>query len=417
MAERRTIGQILMSFGRITEDDVAKALEYQRKNGGYFGEALLALGYVSPEELEWGLAAQFDLPYVFPELESIDLDAAALVTADWALTHLTLPIMRTADALTVIVDSPIKTEAVDQLQSRTDRRIELALAPASKIRELIQEVFGGDRAAEGTRRSVASLSDVLGAAMECGADRFGISIRGAWAHAWYDEAGTVRRVALSSGWAKALNHHVTPSPKEQIGDEKRLVWEAQLSREGLASAVEVHYMANEAGAEYLFRPERVHAHLLERFTPPPQGLVSEVRLLAQSGSGRFAVTATPESLATEVLPYLPALLFESSWRAVHVAAPGAPESEGVFACSVDPASPESALDELRTYHFDMATVALPGDPEAWVADVLDIAASTFVHWPGLDDRSVAHRAGLRWELKLHSPAEGHVEWALGPLRG
>ena len=62
MTERRTIGQILMSLGRITEADVAKALDYQRDNGGYFGEALLQCGLVSEGELEWGLASQFDLP-------------------------------------------------------------------------------------------------------------------------------------------------------------------------------------------------------------------------------------------------------------------------------------------------------------------------------------------------------------------
>jgi len=62
MVERRTIGQILMGLGKIDEDDVSKALEYQRDNRGYFGEALLGCGFVSAEELEWGLASQFDLP-------------------------------------------------------------------------------------------------------------------------------------------------------------------------------------------------------------------------------------------------------------------------------------------------------------------------------------------------------------------
>ena len=94
MAERRTIGQILMSFGRISEQDVAQALEYQKERGGYFGEALLACGLVSEEELEWGLASQFDLPYVFPGPDAVDPEAAALVSPEWALSHLTLPIMK-----------------------------------------------------------------------------------------------------------------------------------------------------------------------------------------------------------------------------------------------------------------------------------------------------------------------------------
>jgi type IV pilus assembly protein PilB len=419
MAERRTIGQILMSFGRITDDDVEKALEYQRKNGGYFGQALMALGYVSPEELEWGLAAQFDLPYVFPEVEAIDLEAAALVSADWALTHLTLPIMRTADALTVIVDSPIKTEAVDQLQARTERRIELALAPASKIRELIQQVYGDERLTDDAPRSVATLGDVLGGALEAGAERFGISVRGAWAHGWYSDRGTMRRMALTGGWAEALEEIVTPSPRDQVGGATHRVWEAQLAWEGIASAVEVHYLANDGGVEYLFRPEKVQARLLERFPPPPPGVVSEVRLLAQSGSARFAVTGQPDTLVSAIFPYLPALLFQESWRSVHLAAAGSETPDDVFSLRLDPASPDAAstVDEVRGFHFDAATLSLPGNPKDWASSLIDVAATTFVRWEGLTDRSVAAGQGIRWELKIESPADGHVEWSLSPLRG
>ncbi|MDH3424617.1 MAG: hypothetical protein OEN00_16595, partial [Gemmatimonadota bacterium] len=71
MSEKKTIGAILMGLGRISEDDITTALDYQREHGGYFGEALVACGLVSEEELEWGLASQFDLPYVFPEAEAV----------------------------------------------------------------------------------------------------------------------------------------------------------------------------------------------------------------------------------------------------------------------------------------------------------------------------------------------------------
>lgn len=54
---------------------------------------------MSPEELEWGLASQFDLRYVCPEADSIDPEAAALVSPEWALAHLTLPILKTVDRI------------------------------------------------------------------------------------------------------------------------------------------------------------------------------------------------------------------------------------------------------------------------------------------------------------------------------
>ena len=70
---QRTIGEILKGLGRINEEDIETALEYQREHGGFFGAALVASGIVSEEEIEFGLASQFDLPYVFPDAEAVDL--------------------------------------------------------------------------------------------------------------------------------------------------------------------------------------------------------------------------------------------------------------------------------------------------------------------------------------------------------
>jgi type IV pilus assembly protein PilB len=124
MSERRTIGQILIGVGRVSEDDVAQALEYQRDNGGYFGEALVACGIMNEDELDWGLASQADLPYVYPDADSVDLEAAALVSQEWALTRLALPVLKTGSTLQVIVDSPI-SPAVEELTERTGLEIEL----------------------------------------------------------------------------------------------------------------------------------------------------------------------------------------------------------------------------------------------------------------------------------------------------
>jgi len=173
------IGQILQSFGRITERDVEDALEYQREHGGYFGEALLGLGLVSREELDWGLASQFDIPYVFPDLDSIDMEAVSLVTPEWALANLTLPILRTSETLNVIVDTPIWSEAVEELQSRTNLKIELGLASSSKIRELIRSVYKDviPTTAPPRNNPTQGLESFIGQAAMAGAQRSGISIR------------------------------------------------------------------------------------------------------------------------------------------------------------------------------------------------------------------------------------------------
>lgn len=418
MAERRTIGQILMGFGRISEDDVKKALEHQSRNGGYFGEALLACGFVSQEELEWGLASQFDLPYVFPEADAVDPAAVALVSPEWALAHLTLPIMKTSETLTVIVESPIKTDAVDELHARTDLEIQLALASPATIRDLIREVYARGAAAEtGERPTPIRLSEAFGQALEAASATFGISTRGHRSWAWWDDTGTVRRRPLEGTWESDLEALVKPSARAEVQGKTRHRFEGQISREGMVTPVEVRYLADESGHEFLFKATQGRSQLQERFTPPSAGVLSEVRLLARTGAARFVVTSDPDELGHEVLPHLPSLLLDPSWRSIYINAreQAAADEAFSFAMPTDPAQWASELETLRAFHFDVVTVDLTGNQEDWAGTALDIAAVAFLLWPANADRRPARDAGIRWELHLARDAEGHIEWTLEPL--
>lgn len=418
MAERRTIGQILMSFGRIDEEDVARALEYQRDHGGYFGEALLAMGFVSQEELEWGLASQFDLPYVFPEADTIDPEAAALVSPEWALAHLTLPIMKTHDTLTVVVDSPIKTEAVDQLAARTDHKIELALASAGKIRELIRQVYARAAAAEtGEKPTPVSMQTAFSLVLEAGSNRFGISTRGHRSWFWYDDGGTIRRRPLEGVWTEELDQLVSPEPSQQIGSRARVTFNAHVNRDGMVTPMEVRYLSDESGHEYLFRPVHEKNILQARFPPPAPGILSEIRMLARSGSARFVVTTDPQKLGHEILPHLPTLLLDPSWRAIYIHAADQEAAEESFSLIMpnDPEEWASELETLRAFHFDVVTVDLTGNAEEWTASALDVAAVAFLLWHEQDDRRAAYDAGIRWELRIEEDEGDRLEWTLEPL--
>lgn len=407
-----------MGFGRIDEADVARALEYQRDNGGYFGEALVGCGLVTPDELEWGLASQFDLPYVFPDADSIDPEAAAMVSPEWALSNLALPILRTGSTLTVIVESPIDTKAVDELHARTELDVELALASPAKIRELIRQVYARGSAAEEARRPApVSLSESLGTALGAGSARFGISTRGHRSWFWWDDGGTIRRHPLDGMWASELEKLASPSPAQQVDGKIRVEWMGELSRAGMSTPVEVQYLADESGHEYLFRPQKERSGLLDRFAPPAPGIVSEIRLLARSGSARFVVTTEPDALGHEVLPHLPSLLLDPSWRSIYINATDQEAADEAFSMKMpeDPTGWAAELEALRAFHFDVVTVDLTGNQSSWASSALDVASVAFLLWPSDADRKPAYDAGIRWVLHIKSEAGGHLDWSLEPL--
>ncbi len=407
-----------MSVGRITEDDVNRALAYQRDNGGYFGEALMACGLVNEGEVEWGLASQFDLPFVFPDADSVDYEAAALVSPEWALAHLTLPIMKTDDALTVVVDSPLKDKVINDLRSRTDLRIELSLASPSKIRELIREVYARAAAAdESGYGAPLDLTDAWDEVLLATAPRFGISARGGRAIVWWDDSGTIRRRRLSGDWTTALEHSLDPGPSKTVGDTTRATWEARLARAGTVTPVDVRYLSDESGLEYLFHPLQAVTQLQERFPPPSEGILSEVRLLARTGRARFIVTSSPAELGHRILPHLPELLLDANWRSIYISASDRPEAGEAFShrLSDDAEAWATELETLRAFQFDVVTVDLSGEVMDWPDSALDVASVAFLLWGRDDDVTPAYEAGIRWHLHVEAQEGTDLAWTLDPL--
>jgi type IV pilus assembly protein PilB len=419
MVKRKNIGQILMGFGKLTEEDMNRALEHQKENGGYFGEALLALDLVNREELEWSLASQFDLPYVFPDADSVDPDAVGLVSPEWALAHRVLPIMKTADSITVIMDSPLKGEPIEELRQKTGLEVELALASSDRIRELIREVYArvGADADPPEARGPIPVAALLGSAMEHGAPRMGISARGSRAMGWSEIRGRVKRRLLTSSWRDDLEGLLDPPPSEGAAQPPAR-WKAQMTQGSVRRPVEARCLASSGGVEYLFRPEEEGAGLRERFPPPARGTLEEVRLLVRSGSGRFAVSTEPPDLSGEILPYLPSLLLDSGARSVHLT-PGGEAPDDVFAVEVGTATEErgEALRDIRTFHFDAVTADLGPDVGEWAGDVLDLATAAFLGWPREVEGKAVEDTGIRWRIHVSRTKGEGLDWSLTPMKG
>ncbi|MBI5788568.1 MAG: polysaccharide biosynthesis tyrosine autokinase [Candidatus Schekmanbacteria bacterium] len=64
LMRKDSIGRILLSFQKITEDDIEKIKALQEKDGIYFGEAAIKLGLATKEDVDLAVAYQFSHPYL-----------------------------------------------------------------------------------------------------------------------------------------------------------------------------------------------------------------------------------------------------------------------------------------------------------------------------------------------------------------
>ena len=414
MGETKSLGEVLKGLGRITEEDVQAALAHQREHGGFFGQALVAAGVVSEEELEFGLASQFDLPYLFPQADAVELEAAALVAPEWALEHLTLPILKTEDTLRVVVDSPLKEEPIEYLRRRTELEVEIGLAAPGAIRELVRQVYARAAALEDEEREPLALENILEVVDDVDASRWGVSVRGVRAHAWWDERGRIRRRPLSGGWRESLETVLRPPPVDMVTDV-RTEWEAEVGKGDATTPVTVHCIADESGREYLFTRRRTALGIEDRFPPPAPGIVSEIRILARAGTARFVFEADPPELGHEILPHLPQLILDPTWRSIYVHAREQPASEEAFSVRLpsDADTWKEELEALKIFHFDVVTVDLPGEELGWISSALDVASVAFILWP--DDVAAARAEGLRWWLGVSRRDDDDLSWSLEHL--
>ncbi len=78
VAADRSIGDILAEFRQLSAEQVEKVLEHQREHGLRFGEAAVALGFASQDDVLYALAQQFHYPYAPEEEKQVSAELVML---------------------------------------------------------------------------------------------------------------------------------------------------------------------------------------------------------------------------------------------------------------------------------------------------------------------------------------------------
>ena len=142
--ERRRLGEILVEWGVITPAGIEEALEHSHKENLRTGEAIIALGLASEEDVTKALASQYDMEY-------IDLDRNVIVPAEMNAIptelirkHLVVPLSREDGRLKVIITDPLDLETLDMLRFRLNCEVEPCLASRTKLRAYIDQLTQSD---------------------------------------------------------------------------------------------------------------------------------------------------------------------------------------------------------------------------------------------------------------------------------
>lgn len=147
LVKEGSIGSILFKSQIITEQELRAALEAQKVSGGRVGEALVRLGVVTQEDIDWALANQLNIPYVRLKKENVDPVAISLVPGQLARRYNLFPLFLSGNELSVAMADPLNQEAIDALGKATGCQITISVGLIREIREMQDLIYGPDQSA------------------------------------------------------------------------------------------------------------------------------------------------------------------------------------------------------------------------------------------------------------------------------
>src|SRR5216684_2920790 len=136
------LGEILVKESLITQDQLQKALEFQRANGGKLGSCLTKMGFITDDDITGVLSRQYGVPSINLKFYEIDPNVIKLIPQDTALRYQVIPLSRVGSVLTIAMTDPTNVFAMDDIKFMTGFNVEPVVASESAIGDAISRFYG-----------------------------------------------------------------------------------------------------------------------------------------------------------------------------------------------------------------------------------------------------------------------------------
>ncbi len=135
------IGQLLVDENIITPEQLASALDEQKKTRKRIGEVIADLGYASERDILRTLAQRLGVEYVDSPLFNVELDTVKLIPEGLARQYNILPVYLRSGTLTIATNDPLDFACLEDVAMITSLDIRTVLSPASEIERSINRVY------------------------------------------------------------------------------------------------------------------------------------------------------------------------------------------------------------------------------------------------------------------------------------
>lgn len=138
---RLSLTDVLLKEGFITEEDLKKAEQHQRDNGGLLSYILVKLGLVTEEQIVVGLAEQLGIPHMKITHYKLDPEVVELLPERIIRKDKVIPLSQSGNTLTVATADPLNVLMIDDLKALTGCNIQTIVATPSEIEQVVGDYY------------------------------------------------------------------------------------------------------------------------------------------------------------------------------------------------------------------------------------------------------------------------------------
>lgn len=133
MKKKDKLGQLLLKYKIVTEEQLDEAMQKQQETGQTLGRVLVELGMVSEGALTAILARQLGMQYIDLANYDVDITAASLIDAETARKYIAIPIAYNDGKLLISMADPKNIVALDDIRIMTGKDVEVVISTKDDI--------------------------------------------------------------------------------------------------------------------------------------------------------------------------------------------------------------------------------------------------------------------------------------------
>jgi len=155
-------GELLVSKGMLSRDELQEVLDVQREQGGRFGEVLLQLKKLNDKDVTAALAEHFSMEYIHfddaRKLDKIDMDIARMLPESIAKRFCLVAVDEDDNKnIIVVMSDPLNVVAIDTVTLKLKRKIKPAISSEREIRRAIEMIYHGSDVEEQQLRNLVEI--------------------------------------------------------------------------------------------------------------------------------------------------------------------------------------------------------------------------------------------------------------------